>query len=231
MGLVTIQPNKDHMTQLALVEPEFEPIEIPKIPRPAHRFETISKKGERKRLYLKPAQVEKLISAAKFSGRHAKRNTLMITMAYHHGLRASELCKMKWDDIDLDGGEVLVRRLKAGHNEPPKNTEHDLAGETIRALRKLKEKAGRSPYVFLSQQGDPLHRRQFHRVVASLGQKAGFTGPVYPHRLRHSCGYKLAEEGRPTRDIQKYLGHSQINNTAWYTDVCDERIKGLWGHQ
>jgi ABC-type nitrate/sulfonate/bicarbonate transport system ATPase subunit len=55
---------------------------------------------------------------------------------------------------------------------------------------------------------------------------AGFE-PVHSHMLRHSCGYKLANDGQDTRAIQHYLGHKSINSTVRYTTLAPDRFKGL----
>ena len=49
-----------------------------------------------------------------------------------------------------------------------------------------------------------------------------------PHMLRHSCGYKLANDGQDTRAIQHYLGHRSINSTVRYTALAPDRFKGFW---
>jgi site-specific recombinase XerD len=48
-------------------------------------------------------------------------------------------------------------------------------------------------------------------------EAAGFPFLVHSHMLRHSCGYKLANDGQDTRAIQHYLGHKSINSTVRYT--------------
>ena len=51
---------------------------------------------------------------------------------------------------------------------------------------------------------------------------------VHSHMLRHSCGYKLANDGQDTRAIQHYLGHKSINSTMRYTALAPDRFKGFW---
>jgi type 1 fimbriae regulatory protein FimE len=46
--------------------------------------------------------------------------------------------------------------------------------------------------------------------------------------LRHSCGYKLANDGQDTRAIQHYLGHRSIASTVRYTKLAPDRFKGFW---
>jgi type 1 fimbriae regulatory protein FimE len=66
------------------------------------------------------------------------------------------------------------------------------------------------------------------RMVARAGEAAGFTFLVHSHMLRHSCGYKLANDGQDTRATQHYLGHKSINSTVRYTALAPDRFKGFW---
>ncbi|MFZ2076201.1 MAG: tyrosine-type recombinase/integrase, partial [Xanthobacteraceae bacterium] len=69
--------------------------------------------GKRSREYLTDREVERLIEAAK-QNRSGHRNATAILVAYRHGLRASELVALRWDDIDLATGRLHVRRAKSG---------------------------------------------------------------------------------------------------------------------
>jgi site-specific recombinase XerD len=57
---------------------------------------------------------------------------------------------------------------------------------------------------------------------------AKFPFLVSSHVLRHSCGYKLANDGQDTRAIQHYLGHRSIASTVRYTKLAPDRFKGFW---
>jgi type 1 fimbriae regulatory protein FimB/type 1 fimbriae regulatory protein FimE len=63
--------------------------------------------------YLTPEQVEALIRAAR-QNRHGLRDALMISLAWHHGLRVSELIGLRWSDIDWRRADVAITRLKNG---------------------------------------------------------------------------------------------------------------------
>src|SRR5215207_2163825 len=67
----------------------------------------------RPREYLTPKEVERLIAAAR-KNRHGHRDAAMIRIAYRHGLRVSELCALRWDQVDFEHGLLHVRRIKNG---------------------------------------------------------------------------------------------------------------------
>jgi type 1 fimbriae regulatory protein FimB/type 1 fimbriae regulatory protein FimE len=60
----------------------------------------------------------------------------------------------------------------------------------------------------------------YPRMVASAGAAADFPFLIHSHMLRHSCGYKLANDGQDTRAIQNYLGHRSIASTVRYTALA-----------
>ncbi len=70
--------------------------------------------ARRPREYLTASEVEYLMKAAKARGRYGHRDATMILLAYRHGLRVSELCALRWDQVDLKEGLLHVRRLKNG---------------------------------------------------------------------------------------------------------------------
>jgi type 1 fimbriae regulatory protein FimB/type 1 fimbriae regulatory protein FimE len=90
----------------------------------------------RKREYLTPHEIEKLIKAASKSGKtdaQGQRNATLVLVAYRHGLRAQELCDLEWSQVDWKAATLHVRRVKSG-----KPAAHPIRGDELRALRELK---------------------------------------------------------------------------------------------
>jgi integrase len=73
----------------------------------------------REREYLTPKEVERLQDAARKHSRYGHRDATAILIAYRHGLRASELCELTWNMIELDSGRIHVRRAKNGVDSTP----------------------------------------------------------------------------------------------------------------
>jgi integrase len=96
----------------------------------------------RQREYLTVKEVERLIDVARDRGRYGHRDATMILVAYRHGLRAAELCSLRWEQIDLGRGLLHVRRIKNGTPSV-----HPIGGGEIRALRRLKREQLESRYV------------------------------------------------------------------------------------
>jgi type 1 fimbriae regulatory protein FimB/type 1 fimbriae regulatory protein FimE len=177
----------------------------------------------RTREYLTDAEVARLTEAAK-GNRWGHRDAAMILVAYRHGLRASELCDLRWDQIDFDTATLAVRRVKKGTPAT-----QPIRGDALRALRKLaREQEPRSPFVFTSERGAPFTTAGFARMVERAGAEAKLGFKAHPHMLRHACGFALANKGHDTRALQGYLGHKNIQHTVRYTELAPDRFKDFW---
>jgi integrase len=179
--------------------------------------------SRRRREYLTPDELERLLKAASQVGRHSHRDRTLILIAYRHGLRVSELVALRWDQVELKAGLLHVARLKNGIAST-----HPIRGPELRALRELRRQYPDSPYVFVTERGGPLTPATFRKLVTRAGELARVPFPIHPHMLRHSTGYKLANDGHDTRAIQHYLGHRNITHTVRYTELSPERFKGFW---
>jgi type 1 fimbriae regulatory protein FimB/type 1 fimbriae regulatory protein FimE len=183
----------------------------------------LTNKSRRSREFLTPNEVDLLMVASKKLGRHTHRDHTMILMAYRHGLRVSELISLRWQQIDLTSGLIQVNRLKNGLNSV-----HPLFGPELRALRKIKRKYPNTEYIFMSERGSPMTASAFGKIIARAGKIAEIGMPVHPHMLRHSTGFKLANESRDTRSIQQYLGHKNIRHTTLYTELAADKFTDFW---
>ncbi|MCF6768348.1 tyrosine-type recombinase/integrase [Thiotrichales bacterium 19S11-10] len=180
-------------------------------------------KDRRDREYLTEKEVNKLIITAKKFGRHGERDAAMILVAYRHGLRVAELVNLKWSQVDLPQGIMHVSRLKSGINST-----HPISGIVIRSLRKMKRIYPDTDFVFVSERKSPLTDHTFRKILTRADIESGLKMNVHPHMLRHSTGFKLANDNIDTRTIQLYLGHSNIQNTVIYTQLASNAFQGIW---
>ena len=177
----------------------------------------------RSREYLTDTEVSRLAETAK-GNRWGHRDATMILVAYRHGLRASELVDLRWDQIDFNAGTMAVRRVKQGSPAT-----HPIRGDELRALRRLqREQTPKSSFVFTSERGSPFTPAGFARMVERAGETANLGFKAHPHMLRHACGYALANRGHDTRALQAYLGHKNIQHTVRYTELSPTRFKDFW---
>ena len=177
----------------------------------------------RTREFLTPEEVEKLINAAQKVGRYGHRDATILLIAYRHGLRVSELCSLRWEQVDFSQGLLHVQRVK--HGNP---ASHPLRGPELRALRRLQRESQQSPYVFTNERKSPMTTSGVRKIVARAGVEAAIPFPVHPHQLRHATGFYLANSGHDTRAIQAFLGHRCITHTCRYTELSPDRFKNFW---
>ena len=177
----------------------------------------------RSREYLTDAEVGRLMKAAACN-RWGHRDATMVLVCYRHGLRASELVDLRWDQVDFNAGTMTVRRVKQGSPST-----HPIRGDEMRSLRKLaREQDPKSPFVFTSERGAPFTTAGFARMVERAGEAAKLGFKAHPHMLRHACGFALANTGHDTRALQAYLGHKNIQHTVRYTELAPTRFKDFW---
>ena len=215
--IVSVHANLVEFLPMKAASRKRAPSTVKRTVRPGRRPNGHYRTGE----YLTEREVERLIKAA---GRNRYgRDATMILLAFRHGLRASELCSLRWEQVDLAHARLHVSRLKSGIPSV-----HPLAGSELRALRRLQREQEPSRYLFLSERGAPMSAVGFRRMITRLGKAAKMPFSVHPHMLRHACGFKLANDGHDTRALQHYLGHKNIQHTVRYTELSPARFRDFW---
>src|SRR5437588_9622749 len=135
---------------------------------PATENRTVRRPNDqlRTREHLTADEVERLIDAAS-SNRQGQRDALMVLLAFRHGLRAAEVCDLRWEQIDFSSATLHVRRIK--HGTP---ATHPLTGREMRSLRKHQRASPGAPgaFVFVSERGAPLSAPGFSRMVERAGR-------------------------------------------------------------
>jgi type 1 fimbriae regulatory protein FimB len=178
------------------------------------------------RKHLTSREVEKLIEATKGS-RNEARDRCLVLLMFRHGLRVSEACGLKLDQVDIESRVLHVIRLKRGLSAT-----QPLRADELRAIGAwLKERARMKPTgkaFFVSEQRRPLHRSTVNLALDKYSAAASLPLRAHPHMLRHGCGFALADQGADTRLIQDYLGHRKIEHTVKYTATNPARFERLW---
>lgn len=143
----------------------------------------------------------------------------MVLVAVRTGLRNGELRALRWEDVDLRAGKLIVRRAAAkqavGTPKSGRSREVPLSDETIKVLRAHRHLCS---LVFCHPDGRMWTQDECDRPLERISKRAGLA-PVSWHVLRHTFASHLAMRGAPLKAIQELLGHSQISTTMRYAHL------------
>jgi integrase/recombinase XerD len=190
----------------ALLDLEIEGVKAPKASR------TIP-------FVLSQDEVERLLSVETGS-RFEVRDRALFELAYSTGLRVSELCGLKIEQVDIE--KRLVRVRGKGRKErivPFGSKAHAALRDWLQEGRPKMLKRSNPAELFLNSRGGKLSRVGFWKILKKRAEGAGLPGEVTPHTLRHSFATHMIEGGADLRAVQELLGHSSISTTQIYTKL------------
>jgi integrase/recombinase XerD len=148
------------------------------------------------------------------------RDKALLETGYSTGMRVSELCRLKLEQID-DKRKFMRIRGK-GRKErlvPYGDTCRAALSRYITDVRPGLIRGTAIPFVFLNYAGKPLSRVGFWKILKKYAALAGLPAGVSPHTLRHSFATHLLEGGADLRVVQELLGHASISTTQIYTKL------------
>jgi integrase/recombinase XerD len=174
---------------------------------------------------LSDAEIEQLLKPAIEATPVALCNQAILELAYACGLRLSELCHVRLEQLHLDVGFVTV--IGKGNKERVVPLGRIAAAALHRYLESGRPKLvtrRSTAAVFLTGRGTAFARRTMWRRIKDCVKHAGIERNVTPHMLRHSFATHLLEHGADLRVIQELLGHASIGTTEIYTHVTGARL-------
>ena len=172
---------------------------------------TTPKREKRGRVWLRPDEYTKLLSAAGGN----LRDFCILQLFLQTGLRVSELCQLDTSDIDLPGKLVRVR---AGKGQQARDI--PLEKKAIRALKGWLDLRGFVPMtdaLFPNRYGQRLSDRSVRELLTTYREAAGITKKATPHSLRHTFASYKAKAGVPLPMLKDMLGHAKLSTTQIYT--------------
>jgi len=169
---------------------------------------------------LSEPEIVKLLGAAGGKTPLEIRDRAIVELLYASGLRVSELCGARLENLDLEKG--FIRVVGKGNKQrlvPVGAGARKAIGRYLEAGRPelVGKKTGGE--IFLSVRGRKLTNQRIWQLLGELGRRAGLKKDVHPHMLRHSFATHLLQGGADLRIIQEMLGHADISTTQVYTHV------------
>ena len=156
------------------------------------------------------------------------RDKAMLELLYATGIRVSELISLEVSDVNLFMEYITCK-------DGSKERIIPFGTEAKRALKQYLEegrpaflKGKEAPCLFTNCSGQPMSRQGFWKLVKAYGKKAGITGELTPHTLRHSFAMHLVEHGADVRAVQEMMGHSDLAATQTYAEMNHKRIREVY---
>ncbi len=208
---------------------EISPIKNLSLPKPEKRLPKFLTKQQMEDLLIAPMKLLE-IQKQKKVGRPvshiaALRDVAVLETIYSCGLRISELCGLRAEDIDWSEQIVRVRGKGKKERLVP------IGKPALMALQDywntLKQPPSDASPIFFSEtkKRAPLHPVQLSRRLKIYLSLAGLDPSLTPHKLRHSYATHLLDAGADLRSVQELLGHAHLITTQVYTHVTTERLK------
>ena len=165
-------------------------------------------------------EIDRLIDSIDLSTSHGMRNAAMLGLLYSCGLRVTECCELRFQDLSLE--HKYLRVMGKGSKErliPMSDTAVARIMDYIPIRQEIREKPGCRDFLFLSRLGRPLSRQMVFMVIKELAKEVGIRKSISPHTLRHPFATHLLEGGASLSAIRDMLGHADIATTEIYTHV------------
>ena len=176
--------------------------------------------------FLNRDQIDRLLAAPDATKPTGVRDRAMLELLYATGLRVSELCGLRVQDVQLEAG--VLRTIGKGN----KQRITPIGKSALAAVRRYLDEArptllrGRSSqFLFVTARGGSLTRQAFWKLLVQSGKKVGIFHNLTPHVIRHSFATHLLEGGADLRSVQIMLGHADISTTQIYTHVMRSRLR------
>jgi integrase/recombinase XerD len=195
---------------------------------PLNLAENLSLPSRWKRLpkALSGEEVDRLLAPVAPESAATLCDQAVLELAYASGLRISELCNLRLEQLQLEAG--FIRVIGKGNKERVV----PLGRKAIEALARYLE-SGRPGLVsrktpsnvFITKRGTAFARVTLWKRFKDRVGRAGIERNITPHMLRHSFATHLLEHGADLRVIQELLGHASISTTEIYTHVAGNRLR------
>jgi len=152
------------------------------------------------------------------------RDRALLELFYSSGLRLSEVCMLRWGDLDFEAGLVTVLGKGSKQRIVP------VGSHARRALLDWREAtAGTSTgFVFPGRGGARISARAIQLRIKQLALRQGMFKRIHPHLLRHSFASHVLESSSDLRGVQELLGHADIATTQIYTHLDFQHLAKVY---
>lgn len=179
--------------------------------------------------YLTVDEIEELFSSIDEEDTFELRDKAIFELLYSSGLRISEACSLKIQDIDLENMFVVVTKGKGGRERlvPLGQEAFRILSKYLKNSREAILRTRYSDFLFISKKGSSLNRKSVWRLLKKYLARTKIKKSVTPHTLRHSFATHLLENEADLRSVQELLGHIDISTTQVYTHLANKTLQEI----
>ncbi len=154
------------------------------------------------------------------------RDITVLELLFVTGMRVSELCSLKINDVNLQSG--VVRILGKGAKERIiQISNHDVLDTLKQYVASFESQLRQSDFLLMNRLGGRLSEQSVRSIIKKYAEQIDADMHITPHMFRHSFATFLLEEDVDIRYIQQLLGHSSITTTQIYTHITTNKQKEI----
>lgn len=173
--------------------------------------------------FLNQTEIEQLLLVPDVAQETGLRDRAILETMYAAGLRVSEVCDLRVEDVELDAGILTCTGKGSKTRKVPLGKSAVEWLKSYLIIRRKKENIGINN-LFVNSLGRPISRQDVFNFVKEYGKKIG-RDDVSPHTLRHSFATHLVQNSADIRSVQQMLGHADISTTQIYTHITDTHLR------
>ena len=174
--------------------------------------------------YLTINDVEKILSIPDMNDKVGIRDAFILELLYVTGIRVSELCNIKIEDIEKESRRIKIFGKGSKERYVLYGTRCADILEKYLDVRNL-FLTDINDYLILSKKGKRINPREIRNIINRIKTKAGVEISISPHTFRHTFATHMLNEGADLRAVQELLGHENLSTTTIYTHLTNEKLR------
>lgn len=162
----------------------------------------------------------------KWESRYLLRDVTVIEVLFATGVRISELCNIRMEDINFDDMSIHIMG-KGAKERIVQIANEEVVGLLYAYIDEFSYDIANVGYLFVTKNATRFSEQAARNMIKKYALASGIRSRLTPHMFRHAFATYLLEEDVDIRYIQKMLGHSSISTTQIYCYVAVEKQKQI----
>ena len=194
------------------------------------KYINLPKKEKKLPKYITSNDIDIIFDIPDDTSPFGQRNKLILELLYTTGIRVSELCNIKLDDIDFNKKEIRIfgkgskERIVLYNNECS-----DILDLYLNDGRNVILNGKINTYLIVGKSSTKrFNERSVELIIEDLINKSALSLNITPHVFRHTFATHLLNEGCDILIVKELLGHSSLDTTGIYTHVSNERLRNVY---